>query len=138
MKKTIQTLSLILLTAVFIMPFQGCGKYEEGPSFSLKTKKGRLCQSWTVDKWVDSNGNETAGTTSDLIYTYEKDGTVSVSDGSFSISGTWKFDDSKENIEVTSDASVSTSSTSYKIIKLTSSEFWTEEDDGFQVHFKAE
>jgi hypothetical protein len=120
------------------MPFQGCGKYEEGPSFSLKTKKGRLCQSWSVDKWVDSNGNETAGTTSDLIYTYEKDGTVSVSDGSLSISGTWKFDDSKENIEVTSDASVSTSSTSYKIIKLTSSEFWTEEDDGFQVHFKAE
>ena len=137
MKKTIQTLSLIILTALFIMPFQGCGKYEEGPSFSLKTKKGRLCQSWTVDKYVDPNGNETAGTVDDGIYTYEKDGTYSWSDGSVSISGTWEFDDSKESIETTITV-ITAVTASAKIIKLTSSELWGEDSDGWQVHFKAE
>ena len=144
MKKTLQTLGLILLTAVFITPFQGCGKYEEGPSFSLKTKKGRLCQSWSVDKWVDADGNSVAGTASDGIYTYEKDGTATISDGSVSISGTWEFDASKENIEVTFDFLGSSSTNSSKIIKLTSSEFWLEDYDsdgnlaGSQIHFKAE
>jgi hypothetical protein len=134
MKKTIQTLSLIILTALFIMPFQGCGKYEEGPSFSLRTKKGRLCQSWTIDKFVDPNGNETAGTVGDGVYTYEKDGTYSWSDGSVSVSGTWEFDASKENIETT----LLTVTVSAKIIKLTSSELWGEDSDGYQIHLKAE
>ena len=134
MKKNIQTLSLILLTALFIMPFQGCGKYEEGPSFSIKTKKGRLCQSWTIDKFVDPNGNETAGTVGDGVYTYEKDGTYSWSDGSVSVSGTWEFDASKENIETT----LLTVTASAKIIKLTSSELWGEDSDGYQIHLKAE
>ena len=137
MKKALQIISLVLLTAVFTLPFQGCGKYEEGPSFSLKTKKGRLCQSWTVEKFVDHHGDETTATGNEGTYTYEKDGTYSWSDGSASISGTWEFDDSKENIETTLTIIIAVTTTT-KIIKLTSSELWIEDSDGDQAHFKAE
>lgn len=43
--KLILLFSLILLTL-----FTSCGKYEEGPNFSLRTKKNRLRSDWKLNK----------------------------------------------------------------------------------------
>lgn len=47
-------LSLILILAIFF----GCKKYEEGPMFSLKSKKERVSGKWQVAKLTADGKNE--------------------------------------------------------------------------------
>ena len=35
-----------------------CGKYEEGPGISLRSKKARLANTWTITKTVTKDGDE--------------------------------------------------------------------------------
>ena len=50
-------IAAILITVTFITT-EGCKKYEEGPAFSLFSKKMRLCSTtWVVDK-VEKNGTD--------------------------------------------------------------------------------
>jgi hypothetical protein len=133
MKKSIISLIILSLTVVFVLPFQGCGKYEEGPSFSLRTKKGRLCRSWSIEKYVDHHGHETAPIGNEGVFTYDRDGTLSWSDGYVSVTGSWEFDGTKENINTVLILSIEE-----KILRLTSSEFWTEDSNGDETHYKAE
>jgi len=138
MKKTINTLAILLVSVIFILPFQGCGKYEDGPSISLKTKKGRLSQSWTVEKYVAANGTETAASGNEGSSIFNKDGSYSWSDGSVSINGTWSFDDPKENLSVTITIFGISSTSTSKILRLTSSELWTADSNGDETHMKSE
>lgn len=96
-------ISILMLLAVAVAgtSLTSCNKYEEGPGLSIRTAKQRITNTWEVEKYVDADGTETAGTADDATMTITKDGEFTVTDGSFSITGTWAFDDSKENITTT-------------------------------------
>jgi hypothetical protein len=53
---------LVLVMLVSSMAFQSCSKYEEGPAFSLRSKKSRLVNTWKIDK-IYNNGTEQTFTT---------------------------------------------------------------------------
>src|SRR3954469_15528345 len=102
--KIIFLLSCILLSA--------CKKYEDGPSFSLMTKKARLANVWQVDKYL-LNGEDKTEAYRTLI-TREK--LVIYQSGKFDYSevstwlwaapeysGTWNFIDKKESVELKPD-----------------------------------
>ncbi len=55
-------LFLALVMVMSTMTFQSCGKYEEGPAFSLRSKKSRLVNKWKVEKMYE-NGKEITLTT---------------------------------------------------------------------------
>lgn len=130
----------LMFVAVASMVAVSCGKYEEGPGFSLRTKKGRVAGEWEVDKYVSSNGTETQDQYNSTA-TYEKDGTFTSSSDFGSYTGTWEFGDKKETIittvSVTIGGTTQTSKDTATIIRLTNSEFWTQDEDGDQVHLKA-
>ena len=112
-----------LFIAVLTLLVSSCGKYQDGPELSLLPKKFRLAGTWTVEKYVDVNGNETQ----DLInieIKYEKDGTYSFKSNILSLNGTWKFDDTKENILTSYTISVLTFTDQVKILRLTNKELW--------------
>ena len=49
---------ITLFTALFVgIVMISCGRYEEGPGFSLLPKKTRLQQNWKPVQTVDANGN---------------------------------------------------------------------------------
>lgn len=48
-------LLIILTILTFGLNLQSCKKYEEGPSFSLKTKKKRLVGEWKLESFNDLN-----------------------------------------------------------------------------------
>lgn len=76
MRKIAIILSIIAVTA---MLFSSCGKYEEGPAFSLATKKARLTGDWTL-KETSYNGVvvENLSNFGEITtITYKKDGTGS-------------------------------------------------------------
>lgn len=136
MKKLAIILTIVAATA---MIFSSCGKYDEGPAFSLLTKKARITGTWTVTE-MSSDGTiiDLQGTV--MKQTLEKDGT-----GTFTVSGEylgmtisttsnleWRFDDTKENIEVRiadEDGNFDDVWDSSKIIKLTNSECWVEDTE---------
>lgn len=131
-------ISILMMLAVGIAgtSLTSCNKYEEGPGLSIRSAKQRITNTWEVEKYVDNDGTETAGTSSDPTMTITKDGEFSVTDGSFTISGTWAFDDAKENITTTYDFGGTSISSTSKIIRLSMTELWLEDEDGDQVHYR--
>jgi hypothetical protein len=70
MKKIIYALSI--LTG---LQFASCGKYEEGPAFSLRTKTARLAGEWTIEKLTVDGEDLTAFAAAFITNTeFTKDG----------------------------------------------------------------
>ena len=60
-----------LLTAVSVSP--SCGKYDDGPGFSLASKKSRLAGTWELEKWKSDGLTQDLSNLS-LEIELEKDG----------------------------------------------------------------
>jgi hypothetical protein len=111
-----------------------CKKYEDGPAFSLMTKKARLANIWQVDKYL-LNGEDKTDAYRALI---SREKLVIYQSGKFDYSevstwvwaapeysGTWDFIDKKESVELKPDpASMQTQT--YHILKLKKDELWME------------
>ena len=136
-------ISLVLMSlAVFAFVFVGCKKYEEGPTISLASKKSRVVNTWTIEKWIDNGTDITQAYLllyPDFTVDMKKDNTYILTyTGSLSETGTWDFDSKKEHIVRT--PSGGSSATSYEIIRLKSNELWVKEVDGSdvtEIHYKA-
>lgn len=110
MKTTLKTLALV--AAVSVAAITGCKKYEEGPSFSLASKKSRLAGEWSVSKMIVDGTDVTAlflPSGSTYKVTIEKDGTwtsvATMGSVSENEKGTWEFVDKKESIVMVTEGS---------------------------------
>ncbi|MBL4656360.1 MAG: hypothetical protein JKX73_00040 [Flavobacteriales bacterium] len=140
MKKATSIIAALFLAAVFTTSFESCGKYEEGPSFTVKSKKGRLSRQWLFDAYVDGATGSTAPIAGDDVIEFMKNGTYTLSASGFSIPGTWEFSSNKEDIYATIDLGIFGSITdTMRILRLTSKEFWTISTNGSndETHYKA-
>ncbi len=112
--------------AVIMLTFSSCKKYEEGPVISLRTKTARLTAEWKI---VESTSQEEIF--NDLTFEFDKDGdfsmTVPYTDEvlAITVEGTWEWEDNKEYIKII----VEDNDTKWKVLRLTSSEFWFEDED---------
>lgn len=82
----------LFCTAFIILSIVSCGKYEDGPSISFRSKKQRIVNTWQND--YDS----------DEIFDFKDDGSCEVyyiSDLPFKYNGTWEFSEDKSQITVT-------------------------------------
>jgi hypothetical protein len=157
---------ILTVVAVTAMLFSSCGKYDEGPSFSLLTKKARIVGEWKVDEMYI---NDTLVNFEDLyselfaltgmnvsnislVTNLEKDGT-GVSSIKYTVLGIngsqdtnlkWEFDDEKENLRIQRqdpETQVWGDWENSEILRLTKSECWiknTETDDSgtYTIMFK--
>ena len=124
MKKT--KIYLFLSIAVIIsLAITSCGKYEDGPGFSLLSKTARMTNKWEL-KSVDGEIIP-AG---EIVWEFKKDGEATISYGGLGTeTGTWEFSDDKEDLSLT----VSGSTTNLKIRRLTNKELWVEEPAGLEL-----
>lgn len=97
MKKTF--FGVILL----VILLSSCRKYSDGPSFSLLSKKSRICNDWLlVTHTVNDEDVISQNVTSKMII--EKDGTYAISETTESMgqlqgeysNGNWSFSDAKD------------------------------------------
>lgn len=106
-----------------------CGKYENGPSFSLLTKKTRLVRAWEIEEILYNEEPVTfnAGVMNS-VYTFDKDQGYSVvgegPQGTINEYGTWEFDDKKEHVMITLYGTTS----SYRISRLKNTSLWLKQD----------
>lgn len=119
--------STLFIAAWAVLLLVSCGKYEDGPGFSLLSRKTRVAGKWDLDKYFLNNVDETTsfmdGITS-FEWKFDKDGdlTITASDGTNtqSSAATWAFANNDADINITYNGSTQT----YKILRLTNSEFW--------------
>jgi hypothetical protein len=115
----------VAVTAIAVLFAASCGKYEEGPSISLRSKTARVCNTWKVEKYMVNGSDQTA--TLNLILpnyreVYDKEGNYSFSYDGNSGSGRWEFQNDKAEIKRSGVSSQS--SATLVILKLKEKEFW--------------
>ena len=126
MKSLFKLLACILVIFTLTLTTTSCGKYEDGPSISLRSKKARLTGEWSIES-VTFNGtdNTSAYTTllgSNYILEIEGDGTYKTKGNSPS-DGTWKFGEDKDDVYFKGSASGSTE-VANRILRLANKELW--------------
>jgi hypothetical protein len=126
--KKFKNLTYLTLAGVASIGISSCGKYEDGPGFSLLSKKARVAGDWEVK----TIGSQVMGGNYIINMTFEKSGslftTSSYSYGgysnSYSQAGTWDFISDKEQLAVTIDGDVEL----FEIKRLTNNEMWLDDD----------
>lgn len=147
--KNLKPLVFSFIVFGMISSFSSCKKYEDGPSLSVASKKGRVANNWKMEAEY-KNGVQQQLDADDLAYRIEfsKDGAVTekfTDTGTGVVSsytGTWDFSSDKETLTTTitygpGDIDVET----YKILRLKSNELWLEQTDSngnkTEIHFVA-
>lgn len=118
--KNIGKISMILLMIVGML--SSCGKYDEGPNLSLRTKKARLKGTWTIIDHEDYIKTYTFAKNGDVTVTKDYLDNAGNVNGSEHDSKTWDFTNSKEFLTMY-DADGDQYRT-YKITRLTKKELW--------------
>jgi hypothetical protein len=117
------------VTAVVVA---GCGKYEDGPGFSLMSKKSRMVGTWDLVSSTDSQTGEVYNYCGNTGYcvevTMDKDSKLTqkliYSGQTQTYSGTWDFNDDKTQLNWTQGGYTQT----FEIKRLTNKELWLDDD----------
>jgi hypothetical protein len=121
---------LFLSIAVIIsLAISSCGKYEDGPGFSLLTKTARMTNKWEL-KSVDGESIPAGEFEMELK---KGGGATFYYDGLIGETGTWEFSSDKEDLILETDGDAST----WKIRRLTNKELWLELEEGI-LKFEAQ
>ena len=118
-------ITFVALAGATALGLNSCGKYEDGPNFSLLTKKARVAGDWDVK----SMGSEVLTAEYGISFNFEKDGSMKynyTANGTVqdSYSGSWDFTSDKEELVLTVDGE----SIVFDIKRLTNSEMWLDDD----------
>lgn len=112
----------IVLTIFGLVLLTSCKKYEEGPGFSLRSKKERVANLWKVDYAYDLR--DSVVTTSDYTgetWEFTKSGNfVERDNAAVDKTGTWEFVSDKGKITIKFPLDTHT----YGILKLREKELW--------------
>ena len=137
--KTKYTVSAIA-SAALVFNFSSC-KYEEGPAFSLKSKKARLAGEWEITR---VNGDKPKNF--EVSFEFEKKGDVTITYSysyyyygynytyDYTEKGEWEWEDKKETIDLSMDGWHD----ELEVKRLTSKELWVEtsDDDEWELEKK--
>ena len=94
---------LFILSLTLLLVASSCKKYEDGPSFSLRSKKERLSNNWKINKYFVGDVDKTDAYTAihnKQIFTISKSGLYTLSYDSSSVikvdQGIWRFADAEK------------------------------------------
>ncbi len=121
MKPILKSLLIISLCA---FAFTDCKKFEDGPMFSLRTKKARVEGDWKIVKYTTDGVDVPFN--SDFIIHIKKGGSYTINQSTNTLDGKWELGEDGDDLILTpNDASILRSS--YRILKLKNKEMWWKE-----------
>lgn len=123
---------ILLICAIIFTLTASCGKYEEGPGFSMRSKKARVANEWKVDYAYDFIDKvEITNDFNGEVWVFKKDGGfLELKDGSTNKTGTWDFFSDKAEINI----NFTTDSDNYTIKRLKENEMWLQDQEE-EIHF---
>lgn len=134
---------IVFAILVFGILSFSCGKYEEGPMFTILTKKSRVVNTWEVDAYFKNNKEiELPDSLANNTREYKIDGTVIFyNHGIDNIEGEWQFYQDKEYLLTEFKYNDETYMEKARILKLKQKEMWLEvdmNDTPIEYHFVEE
>lgn len=133
-KNLIKTTGYASAIAVLAFNMQSCKKYEDGPGFSLRTKKARLVGDYEVVR-IGNQSYPQGGYSIEMEF--EKDGdfsfTYSYGTYSYSYAGDWEFSSDKEDLEIKFGSFIEV----FEIKRLTNKEVWLEDTSNDEWRLEA-
>jgi len=141
----------LVFVALCAFVLASCGKYEEGPSLSLKSKAKRLCREWKIEK-VFEEGVDITTQYRTMVNEHElmfidygslKETIVTVAGGQVNttvLAKGWEWGEKKETLKVSYKLLQIESEVIFTIRKLSSEEFWYTtilEEKNFEFHWVA-
>lgn len=132
---------MILFMSISLIIVTSCGKYEEGPAFSLRTKTDRVENNWKIAQAIEDGKDVTADYDQyEMTLTGNNDATLAAIytnfgvDYQFTTNGTWSF--LAEKSKISFDYEGTDNDGIYTILKLEEDEMWLKQDDGkMEYHF---
>lgn len=122
----------LLFVALFVatIALTSCGKYEEGPSISLRSKTSRITGEWKMVKQM-YNGTEVALSNEEKnwIFDIQKDGKFMMKTSYGNMDGTWEFSSDKEKLIIKQTILGQTTTQESTIMRLTNKELILEDVD---------
>lgn len=134
---------IVFMFAIAGLLLSSCGKYDEGPGFTLKSKTSRLCREWEIDKVFENGIDITSiynGMFSGHKVKYMKEFSIKETIGGTELAKAWEWGDKKETITVEWTLLGITTTQTYTILRLTSKEYWytvTVDGKDYQYNWKA-
>ncbi len=123
--------------AIAIMAFnmQSCKKYDDGPGFTLRSKKARLVGNWDIVQ-IGAETFPQNGYSIEFEFDKEGDFKYSYTYGTYSYTyaGTWDFSSDKEDLRLVIDGTVQT----FAIKRLTNKEVWLEDETNEEWKLEAQ
>lgn len=124
----------VLSLFVVVAGLTACGKYEEGPGVSLRSKKARFVNTWLVEA-IELNGKNIATdlASAGVLFNeveFKEDGSYFERYTGATDKGKWEFADGKEKVKFTPEA-VGAVATEGTIKKLKENSMWIEEEIDF-------
>ncbi len=104
--KSIKVLTAVLFSALFMIP-AGCGKYEDGPWFSIYSRDERITGYWRF-AGVRIDGEDKTDEYAEQSVEILRNGQISWTQGyhndnpydRYGVGGTWQFKNSDKNLEM--------------------------------------
>lgn len=138
-----KTLKYTLLS-ILILSIYSCGKYEEGPGFTLLSKSARMCQKWRPIQSVDGSTGVITNIDSDGSYIeFVKDGSIQYYNkdqmsflGIDAVAGTWEFSDDKMQVSYSYDVLTLNTIKLETIKKLKINSMGLEDNNGNKIYYE--
>lgn len=113
-----------------------CGKYEDGPGFTLLTKKARITGVWDETEEIDTDGTVYTDSSNETMELTKSGSAILNDPGSgLSLQGSWEFSSNKEKVRLTFNFGTTTTE-EYTIRRLTNKELWVRDVDGYEYRYE--
>lgn len=138
-------LKQLFILMIGLVGFAACKNYEEGPYFSLQTKKARVTNTWEVEAAVDAENSDITIELNFYQFKFDGDGAahIFILDGatpSEILTGTWSFTDGKDTFswELEGDSTLFyyAPRETFDIYRLTGNQFWLIDKDNAKLYLK--
>lgn len=127
MKNIRRMFMLVILSVSMMIGFQSCSQYPDNNGITLVSKTDRVSKAWKVENYK-VNGTDYTSLVSAYSETFTKTGAYSFQWDILGGTGTWKFQNSDAEIQITGVTNVT--SKTLHILRLEETSFWYYYMDG--------
>lgn len=124
---------------VLALVLASCGKYDEGPAISFRSKTARLSNTWEPVKVLFNNVDATEPNTTNYKFFFDEEGDFQYIKETVTYEGSWKFSSKKEDIYLEWERPYLTITVTeldtFSILMLKNSELWLK-NDSCELHFE--
>ena len=125
--------SLFVLIPSCILLLSSCGKYPDGPNFSILSRKSRIENVWVQKEMIHTDGSVEYNPTPGYTTEFTSDGDVIYTNEVITLKGEWDLVNDKKDLLLTYSG---IGSSTFEIRRLKANEMWLKNSNGEILKYK--